>query len=32
MSEEDALEHFYYNMIGSYVGESTPVFLFKEND
>ena len=32
MTEEDALEHFYYNMIGSYVGESTPVFLFKEND
>jgi hypothetical protein len=32
MTEEDALEHFYYNMMGSYVGENTPCFLFKEND
>lgn len=27
MTEEDALDHFYYNVVGSYVGENTPVFL-----
>jgi hypothetical protein len=27
MSYEDALEYFEYNMIGSWVGEHTPVFL-----
>ena len=32
MSEEDAIEHFEYNMIGAYVGEHTPVFLFEEGD
>ena len=32
MTEEDALEHFYYNMMGSYMGDHTPCFLFKEND
>ena len=32
MEEEDALEHFYYNMMGAYVGENTPVFLFTEDD
>jgi hypothetical protein len=26
MSEEDALEHFYYNVSGSYVGEQTPIW------
>ena len=26
MTEEDAYEHFYYNVIGSYVGEYTPCF------
>ena len=26
MSEEDALEHFYYNVSGSYVGEKTPIW------
>ena len=26
MSEEDAYEHFYYNVIGSYVGKYTPCF------
>ena len=29
MSEEDALEHFNYNMAGSYVGETTPIFLWR---
>ena len=28
MSEEDALEHFAYNIAGSYVGETTPIFLW----
>jgi hypothetical protein len=26
MNEEDALEHFYYNVKGSYVGEKTPIW------
>jgi hypothetical protein len=26
MEEEDALEHFYYNVEGSYVGEKTPIW------
>ena len=26
-SGEDALDHFNYNVIGSYVGERTPIFL-----
>tara|TARA_R110002012_G_C11175729_1_gene556310 strand:+ start:165 stop:410 length:246 start_codon:yes stop_codon:yes gene_type:complete len=32
MTAEDAVEHFYYNMMGAYVGKHTPVFLFKEDD
>lgn len=27
IEEEDALEHFYHNTVGSYVGEKTPVFI-----
>lgn len=27
MSYEDALEHFYYNVRGSYVGEQTPIWV-----
>ena len=27
MSEEDAWDYYSYNMLGAYVGESTPVFL-----
>ncbi len=27
MEEEDAIEHFYYNVIGSYMGEKTPTFI-----
>lgn len=27
MSLEDAMEHFYYNIKGSYVGEKTPLFI-----
>ena len=26
LDEEDALEHFYYNVEGSYVGEKTPIW------
>jgi hypothetical protein len=26
MTEEDALEHYYYNIAGSWVGEKTPIF------
>jgi hypothetical protein len=28
MSEEDALEHFAYNVSGAYVGEQTPIWCF----
>jgi hypothetical protein len=28
MSEEDAIEHFYFNVSGSYVGDKTPVWCF----
>jgi hypothetical protein len=27
MTYEDAIEHFEYNIIGSWVGDTTPVFL-----
>ena len=27
MSEEDALEHFTFNVAGGYVGEHTPIFI-----
>ena len=27
MTEEDALEHYYYNIVGAYVGEKTPIFV-----
>lgn len=26
MSEEEALDHYYYNVQGSYVGEKTPIW------
>lgn len=26
MTEEDALEHFYYNVSGAYVGDLTPIW------
>lgn len=29
MSEEDALEHIDYNILGAYVGEKTPIFILK---
>lgn len=27
MTEEDALEHFYYNIVGSHFGDRDPIFL-----
>ena len=27
MDEEEALDYFYFNVVGGYVGEKTPVFL-----
>ena len=27
MTEEDAIEHMDYNVVGSYMGEYTPIFL-----
>lgn len=29
LSYEEAVEHFYFNVLGSYVGENTPVFIDK---
>ena len=28
LTEEDALEHFSYNIQGSYVGEGTPLYVY----
>ena len=28
MSEEDALEHFSYNVSGAYMGEKTPIWCY----
>jgi hypothetical protein len=30
MPEEDALEHFYFKIHGSYIGEKTPIFCFDD--
>jgi hypothetical protein len=27
MSEEEAIEYYYFNVVGSYVGEKTPMFV-----
>ena len=27
MNEEDAIDYFYFNVVGGYVGEYTPVFI-----
>lgn len=27
MTEEEAWEHFHYNVLGSYVGTTTPIFV-----
>lgn len=27
MVEEEALDYFYYNIVGSYVGENTPIIV-----
>lgn len=31
MDEEDAIEHFYYNVKGSYIGKMTPIWKDKLN-
>ena len=28
MDEEDAIDHYYYNIEGAYVGEKTPIYCF----
>lgn len=28
LSEEDALDHYYYNVEGAYVGDLTPIYCF----
>lgn len=28
---EDALDHFYTNIFGAYVGEKTPIFLYEDS-
>ena len=30
MTEEDALEHFYHNIKGAYVGEKTPIWCIDD--
>lgn len=32
MPEDDALEHFYHNIVGAYMGEKTPLFYTKVPD
>jgi len=29
MTEDEAVEHFYFNISGAYVGEGTPVFIHR---
>ena len=31
MTEEDAIDHFEFNIVGGWVGPSTPVFLMPED-
>jgi len=32
MSHEDSIEHFYFNIAGSYVGEKTPIFVNEHDE
>ena len=32
MSYEDAIDYFYFNVVGSYVGENTPCFFTRITD
>jgi len=32
MSHEEAVEYFYYNIHGAWMGENTPVYIFKEEE
>ena len=31
MDEEEAVDYFYYNIDGAYMGEETPIFVFLED-
>lgn len=31
LTEEDAYDHFYFNIVGAYVGEQTPIFCNELN-
>ena len=31
MTEEEAIEHFEYNIAGSYMGEGTPIYMHRAN-
>ena len=32
MTDEEAIEYFEFNVVGSYVGEGTPIFLYTDRD
>jgi hypothetical protein len=32
MAEDQALEYFYFNILGAYVGETTPIFMSEIDD
>ena len=32
MTEEDALDHYYYNIHGAYIGERTPIYVEDDLD
>lgn len=32
MTHEEAVEYFYYNIHGAWMGENTPVYIFKEEE
>lgn len=32
MTHEEAVEYFYYNIHGAWMGEYTPVYIFKEEE
>ena len=32
MSKEDAVEFFEFNVVGSYMGDNTPIFIILQDD
>ena len=32
MTDEEAVEYFEYNVVGSWMGEGTPIFLYSGED